>query len=243
MPLLQCLAKVFPPLPYRKVPYTNYLIKSKAANDFMTAANKSIKHFVYDFLITSSVAYSSDYATDSYENTPQITQRREFTQNFIDSAEEESITEFSNIYNQDSERSLLTHRSFDLTLSRLSERGFLTYGTKNIPTGNGVFVGFSVCSEIMFLYWIAKVCLYHEINFDDGLCAIQDFLSLSTYENDEKVKESFVVKGKFVKSMLLIASERNELGLELLREIFPALQKLNKNKKFETASKYLSIKF
>ena len=245
LPVLQCLSKVFPPLPYTQIPYTKQLIKAKGASDFMFAACKASRHRVYDFYnVSSSVVYTTENTTSSFEEHHgqfAIKQRREFAENFIDeSVEEESSFDISNIVLPENDRLSITQKSFDVTMSRFSERGFMTFASGTVPTGNRVFVGFSVCSEILFLYYIAKVALKHETNLDDGLCAVHDFLGLTGYEQDETIKDLYRVKGRFVKSLLLILSDRAEYGRSLLRETRPHLERLCLNAKLEVALKYLS---
>lgn len=244
LPLLQCLSKVFPPLPYIQTPYTKYLIKAKTSSDFIFAAQKANKYQVYDFTNTrNSVAFATENTISSFEDPGHfdINNRRNFTEDFInDSVEDESLIEKSNFVGQESERWSITQKSFDFTMSRLSERGFMTYGTGNVPTGNGVFVGFSASSEIWFLYYIGKICLGSKMNFEDGLCAIQDFLSLTVCEKNPVVKELQNAKGNYIKAFLLIAIEKKDQGLVLLKELRTSLEKLSLRKKLETTLDYIS---
>ena len=125
-----------------------------------------------------------------------------------------------------------------MTLSRLTDRGLTTFVTGNVPTGTGAFIGFSVCSEINFLYYLAKLCLQNQTKFEDGLCAIYDFLTLVNFEKDNKKKEKMRTKGLFLKGLLLIESQRGESGVKVLKNIRNELEKPEFKKKLEIAKKY-----
>jgi tetratricopeptide (TPR) repeat protein len=240
LPLLQCLAKVFPPLPQYEVPYTKYLVSGKSSEDFLSAAKRAGKHRVYENEEEGQVGCST-LETSFDEHNPQKTlSRREFTNKYLEDSVDEGSFEVSNVLAVEPEKYILSHKSFDITLSRMSDRGLLSLAQGALPTGNRVFIGFSVSSEIQFLYYIGKICMDHDCNFDDGLCAIQDFITLTDIEKNYALRERAKVKGLFVKSFLLISSGRVEIGKALFLTVRQDMEKLGLAKKLDYAKKCLS---
>lgn len=238
LPLLQCLAKVYPPLPQYEVPYTKYLISSKSPDDFLSAASRSQKYRIYE-TIENSATVLNTLDTSFDEQGPQKTlSRREFTNKCLEDSVDECSFEVSNLMVP--EKFILSHKSFDVTLSRMSDRGLLSLAQGMLPTGNRVFVGFSVSSEISFLYHIGKICMDHDCNFDDGLCAIQDFITLTDIEKNSAVRERAKAKGIFVKSFLLISSGRVDAGKALFATVQKDLERMGLAKKLDYAKKCLS---
>lgn len=239
IPLLQCLAKVFPPLPYYEIPYTKLLIKAKTSEDILSAGQVSSKHPIYDFFDIKSSSTDVLNTSSSFESQDPmaVKLRRDFTKNFIEpSVDDISVSNtLSNVYLNNQ-----SYKNIDLTISRLSDRGFASFAS-GIPTGKKVFIGFSVCSDISFLYYIGKVAMDNETSVQDGLCAISDYISLIRYEKDNKLKDIMKFKALFIKSILLILNDSSELGLNLLREIAPDLERLKLKKKKISSNKYLNF--
>lgn len=240
LPLLQCLAKVFPPLPQYEIPYTKYLISAKTAEDFLSASSRAQKHRIYENSdLVPTVQNTLETSFD--EHSPEKTQcRREFTSKFIEDSIDDSSFEVSHLMPPETEKLVLSHKSFDITLSRISDRGMLSLANGMLPTGNRVFVGFSVSSECWFLYYISKICMDHDCNFEDGLCAIHDFLTIVEMEKENSTKDRMRIKGMFVRSFLLIGSGNIEGGKSIFHSIKADMEKFNMHKKLDYAKKCLS---
>lgn len=244
LPLLQCLAKVFPPIPNYKIPYTHYLIHGKSANDFLSASQKALAYKDYEFseCISSVIIPAESGSMILEQHSPNtIKKRREITDDFIDESMDESSVEISSLMPPENERHYLVQKSFDVTMSRLSERGFISMGmTGGVPTGTP-FIGFSVCSSIDFLYYIGKISFEHGLRYEDGLCAVQDFLVLTELERRAEKRARLQVKGMFIKSFLLMSIGKREQGRDLFMSIRSDLVKLKMHQKIELAQKYFSF--
>lgn len=132
----------------------------------------------------SSIVIPSDSENTILEqHSPNIIkQRREFTEKFIDDSIDEGSIDITYLMFAENKKHHLVHKSFDATMRRISERGFMSMGmAAGVPTGS-VFVGFSVCSQLDFFYFIGKIALEHGVRYEDSLCAVEDFLVLVELE-------------------------------------------------------------
>ncbi|CAG9326692.1 unnamed protein product [Blepharisma stoltei] len=246
---LKCLAKVFPILPYIEIPYTKRLKDSDTIQDISQASiipRDSVDFYNFGSPRNSFMNITMPKNIDSIKKMKIPHSNREFLFKFL---EEEAapqpdpsvpahgrkkVAHFSDV--------MKTHKSF----KKFNSLAIKTEDEENLesmepipimtptPSGPNSLSGFSVSSDPTFLYKIGKYSAQYRQNINDGLCALEDYLSLLRYEKKESFKENAACKALYWKIILLQESNQNELAVEIINEIIPQLEKKNFKAKFES---------
>ena len=198
--VLKCLAKLLPPMPFVDITYTKLLQRANSMQDLTTAHNQYLE---------SMNAYNySTYKNSFIFTTYNV---RDFSQKLV-SEEAAPIPEFATKINhfRKSQRTITenilnpvryTKRRTVEVKDEIESKEVTILGV-SIPNLME-FRGFSICSETIFLYKIAKISLEFNINLQDGLCAINDYLELIRFEKDLTFKEKQIIKATKLKVDLL----------------------------------------
>ena len=184
--VLKCIAKLLPPIPFADIKYTKLLQRANSMQELTTAHIESLE---------SMNAYN--YST--YKNSFVFTTYnvREFSQKLI-ADEPAPIPETSDQmhYLRKTQRTITEKISSPrvYTKRRTVEIKDETETKEIMILGVSIpnleqFRGFSICSDIMFLYKIAKISFNFNISLQDGLCAINDYIELLRFEKDIFYKE------------------------------------------------------
>ena len=205
--ILKSLAKSLPPFPFVDVPYTKLLQRAKTIQDLTV---------VHSQIIDSYNAYS--YGTYKNSFIDSESNPREFSKKLVEENDAPGPDLSPNNKFNKRRHNRLATEIFD-------GNGF--YHKKNVfmedikhdetkrnemlldisPRENTDMVEFTVCSEPIFLYKIAKVAMRYSICIQDGLCAIKDYLELIKCERDKNKQEDRKTKALKLFTMLLEQSK------------------------------------
>lgn len=204
--VLKCLAKLLPPIPFTDISYTKILQRAKTIQD-LTSINIEVLETMNTYNYSG---YKNSFITTSYN-------AREFSQKLI--AEEAAPLPNCAIkaYNCRKAQRTVTERLFTpkryekkRTLEANAEEEIKELTILGVSIPNLLdFRGFSICSDPKFLYKIGKISAEFRIFFQDGLCAITDFIELLKFEKDLFVQEKFQEKARKVKAELVRLSNLN----------------------------------
>ena len=70
-------------------------------------------------------------------------------------------------------------------------------------------MSFSICSDPIFLYQIAKISYKYGISQNDSLCAIKDFIELLKYEKDKAKRDDLNTKALKLFTLILEKTKSN----------------------------------
>lgn len=185
--VLKCLAKVLPPLPFLEVKYTKLLQRAASIQDLTYASMQvvdSVNAYCYSSYKNSFVA-----ANVNIRDFPQKLLVEEVAPLPISKGGKSSqarkkhrnITEFFG-----SPRRYGKRKSAEI--KDMKEQKELTILGVTIPNLSD-FKGFSICSQPLFLYKIAKIAEKFGMCLQDGLYAIADYEQLLKLEKDALFKE------------------------------------------------------
>ncbi|CAG9320552.1 unnamed protein product [Blepharisma stoltei] len=205
--VLKCLAKVFPPMPYVELPYTKYLQKATTYEELNSIPNGSFQaeeridihqNFIPSYKTWNreiSVDFLDDEAAPKPIMSPPVLKNKR-----------KAIKNFSDQYGRRK-----TSRKFDGLSILIEEEKWSDdeneyYEEKvefsSMPKPEKEFAGFSISSNPIFLYKIAKYSAKYRSNIDDGLYAVDEFITLLKFEKDEDKKEKILKKALHWKSIL-----------------------------------------
>jgi hypothetical protein len=85
------------------------------------------------------------------------------------------------------------------------------------------FIGYSICSDPRFLYCIAKITVRSQVDIEDGMCAVDDYLRI--VQNGESSWKS-VLKGLVVKGKLLFLAGDTISAHEILNDVVQEARRL-----------------
>mmetsp|Transcript_4459 Transcript_4459/g.4299 ORF Transcript_4459/g.4299 Transcript_4459/m.4299 type:complete len:603 (+) Transcript_4459:650-2458(+) len=235
--LLKCLAKVFPPLPFAEVPYTKTLKKAKTVDDLANAsatAMETSRSYNYTNYRNSQANILSGEYFESFlkeQSQPGIPQEGTLASKIV---EDEAGEEISPL-----ERRLSTNENWLKSLShKIEENRSSRKMPLEVPKQTNSVL-FSLYSDPKFLYKIGKISVMHRQSIEDGLCAIEDFLTLLKFSQSNKKKEIFRLKALFWKGFLLEMSFDLPQALQIMKEIRGGLEKLGDKRKVEKIVKFL----
>lgn len=257
--LLKCFAKVFPIPPHINVPYTKKLQEAIAIQDLNQASvitRDSIELYNFGSPRNSYYNITNRQIPQSLKSikSPFFRNNREFIFKFLDeeaapqpeagdivvSHEKKKVAHFSDVL-----KSYSGFKKFsNLAIKTEEDQDFELMDPIPIMTpthtGKSAVSGFSVSSDPIFLYKIGKYTAQHKQNPNDGLCAIEDYLTLLKYEKKESFRENAACKALYWKAILLYDSNQIELAFEIASEILPQLQNKNFSEKYENLQNIIS---
>lgn len=198
--VLKSLAKLLPPFPFVDIQYTKILQRAKSIQDLTEAHSKTI-------------ASLSAYTYSTYKNSfiEPFTNTREFSKKLI---EEENAHKM-----ESSSKKLFQRRVYRMSTESLdSSNTYLSSflikpsqedGDKvspipdiNIPDSSNI-ENFSICSDPIFLYKIARISFMHRICIQDGIFALRDYMELIKFDKDKNQQEEHRAKALVLYSLLL----------------------------------------
>lgn len=198
--VLKCLAKLLPPMPFVDIKYTKLLQRAASIQDLTSA---------HDQVVDTLNAYS--YST--YKNSFMTTcyNVREFSQKLI--AEEAAPLPMSTAAKMNqfrkSQRTITEKYNNPRRYGKRKTAEFKEAEENKELTILGVtipnlmdFKGFSISSQPIFLYKIAKIAEKFGICLQDGLCAVVDYEQLLKLEKDALFREKQKKKVARVKNSL-----------------------------------------
>lgn len=100
--------------------------------------------------------------------------------------------------------------------------------------------GFLICSNVKFLYKIAKIAVKYHENIEDGLCAIEDYLMMLKFNQHKNKKKVQTAKALYLKGFLLVESLNLMQGIQVMEEALPELDRLGQTTKTEKIRAFLS---
>ncbi|CAG9330030.1 unnamed protein product [Blepharisma stoltei] len=240
--LLKCLAKVFPPLPFSSVQYTKHLQKATSIKDLQDLSNiqkEGPSNEISEYLESLTKSESprplrerrllTDQAMDEENEEKageeielpivEVNERRSF------SLRTRNIKKFNSL-------SIMTEFEDEEMEMILNNKGNIKNLNAPLPTGEGAYVGFSICSEPTFLYKIGKIAASFGVMIEDGLFAIHDYILLLVYERDPVFYEKRKSKALYWKVFLFLHLNDHQSALALIPKIRPSftpakIEKLN----------------
>ena len=221
--LLKCLGKSFPFIPYTFMPYVQQLRKASNIEDLYETAEKALE---------ASVNY-----TDSSFQLDNL-----LKSGYVLNLNEEKATNQDLCYKMIQEESIMTENTSsvgikELNLSdvfnryRSSKASGSSYNSMNSEKLKSImrtceqnyFCGYSICSDPIFLYALAKIAAKAQIAVEDGLCAIEDYLRILQNVEDNQV---LVLKALKVKSQILFVAGDCDGAREIMQEVLMEVRRL-----------------
>ena len=205
--VLKSLAKTLPPFPFVDIPYTKLLQRAKTIQDLTVAHSK---------IIDSYNAYS--YGTYKNSFIDSESNPREFSKKLVDESDAPGPSMSpNNKFNKRRNNRLATEK-FDGNGFYQKKSAFMEDSKQDDAKKNAMLmdisqrespdmVEFTVCSDPIFLYKIAKVAMRYNICIQDGLCAIKDYLELLNNGRDKNKQEDRKNKALKLFTMLLEQSK------------------------------------
>ncbi|OMJ76044.1 hypothetical protein SteCoe_24679 [Stentor coeruleus] len=235
MVLLKCLGKTMPFIPYTFTPYLQNLRKATSVEELSQAAEKA-----------TEVSINCKETSFQLENF--------FTPEYLQTLNESKLNTQQICYKILQEESILTEGNSSIGMKSLnlsevfnkyrnskdsgSSMSSLTSEKVNNIMRNcekGCFNGYAVSSDPKILYLIGKIAAKAGVLIEDGLCAIEDYISV--LQNSLKNMRN-EIRAMLVKSQLLVQVEDFETAKSILIEILPEAQVLGMSTK---EGKILSI--
>ena len=237
--LLKCLGKVFPFLPFTFTPYISQLRKASCIEDLEQAAERA-----------SEVPASYEETSFSIENL--------FTPEYFLNINEKKLNNKEICNNLLQEESVFTENNSSIGMKSLnlsevfnkyktSRESSTSLASLNSEKVNNLikfcerssFSGYSISSKIKFVYLIGKFASIASICIEDGLCAIEDYITL--LQNYPKKRKN-EIKAMIIKSKLLVELKDYTTAKNILTEILPEVQQLKmQSKQAEINSLMLQI--
>lgn len=195
--IYKCLAQVQPSPYISDLLYTRILQQATTIEDLMTASQ-----------VVSKLKQSQDSSNLNFKRVQLLNSKRNLSSLVI--ADDEREIQCSRIVCNESNQLIGSRTPEPLPKARFSK----------IPGGDNANPGFSVSVYYLFLYKIGKVSAKFNVNVDDGLFAMHDFLILHHYwmqegiESDEKIK----AKALYWMGVLYHHAERYQEAAATFRE-------------------------
>ena len=203
--LLKSLAKLISPFPFADIQYTKLLQRAKNIQDLTEAHTKVINSY-------------NAYAFGTYKNsfTDHDSQPREFSKKIIEEDDDLHLDHNPKKYYKRRKCRLATER-FDSQI--LQPRKYLSQEEKKNAKAKSEInalrisdssdpMNFSICSDPIFLYQIAKISFRYGISQNDSLCAIKDYIELLKFEKNKCKKEEQNTKALKLFALIL---EKNKI--------------------------------
>jgi tetratricopeptide (TPR) repeat protein len=221
--LLKCLGKVFPFIPYTFMPYVQQLRKATSIEDLQETAERALD---------TSINYNeSSFQLDNLLKS-----------GYVLNLQEEKASNQDLCYKMMQEESILTENSSSVSMKELnlsqvfnkyrsSKASSSSYNSLNSERLKSImktceqsyFIGYSICSDPRFLYCIAKITVRSQVDIEDGMCAVDDYLRI--VQNGESSWKS-VLKGLVVKGKLLFLAGDTISAHEILNDVVQEARRL-----------------
>lgn len=237
--LLKCLGKVFPDLPYMDLKYTKALSSASTVLDLVQA-----KYVDQDFRNSVHIVSNAYLTALAARDVPLFLQEKKDQAQIIYAADSiiDSMILDASLLNSGFEEEKVPIRP---TIHRYKEKRNKIAEVNEIASqkfevllqkrNRATFLGFSLSSNPEFLYQIGKIALVNNIELDDGLCAIEDFLEI--IENPIKR-----LKGVYIKAMLFYKKNQPSEYMPLMQDICFLLKKNNLNKEYNIVKEILDAR-
>ena len=206
--LLKSLAKLISPFPFADIQYTKLLQRAKTMHDLTEAHTKVIDSY-------------NAYTFSTYKNSfiDSDTQTREFSKKIVDEDDDIKLDRNPKKYYKRRESRLATERIDNQLLypgkyippieskKKIIDAKSAILDTVNIDSTDTM--SFSICSDPIFLYQIAKISYKYGISQNDSLCAIKDFIELLKYEKDKAKRDDLNTKALKLFTLILEKTKSN----------------------------------
>ena len=197
--MLKSLAKLLPPFPFADIPDTKLLQRARNIQDLTEASSRAF---------VSINAYCFGTYKNSFVET--FTENRDFSNKLI---EEEIQNNGKKEYRRRTQR--LATENFEGFFGKkvgsfaISEEKKENLQIPNMKIAdNADLMHFSICSDFIFLYKIAKTSLKYNLCLHDGILAIKDYIELLRFERDKVKQEKQRAKALMVQTLLYELSKQ-----------------------------------
>jgi hypothetical protein len=216
--LLKCLSKVYPDIPYLEIKYTKNLGKAKTVEEILNTNSIDI-----DFKQSVHIVSNAYLDALAARAVPLFLQEKKDEAQIIyasDSVIDASVIESANVDYDPARFMRPTIERYNLKRPQLLEN--TNFASKKLEVlietrEKSGFAGFSLCSDPEFLMLIGKIAYKHQVEINDGLCALEDYLEIVN-TTDQRLKATYY------KAMLFYIKKSKHESKLLMTEIFPLLQ-------------------